>query len=75
MIVWKLFLRSFFEVFLSRRIRADCFLRLILCLEAKGNSSVISIRVEREREYGRLRCAFLDSFGKDNVSSLSLVGV
>ena len=46
---------------LSVAIPSWCF---ISCLEAKDDSSVISIRVERERKYGGTSCVFRIRLGK-----------
>ena len=56
-----------------RKLSFRCF---ISCLEAKDDSSVISIRVEREREYEGTSCVFRICMGKIMfLISLSLVGV
>ena len=46
---------------LIRKLSFRCF---ISCLEAKDDSSVISIRVEREREYKGTSCVFRIRLGK-----------
>ena len=63
-----------FGFFLLRQVRAECLWCLISCLEAEGDSSVISIRVGKRERVLQIEVAFWNRVWKDNVFDFLIFG-